>query len=95
MLKHRLRTFTTPTEYNSTFCELQPVKCNNVNYTIPKYTQNYTSCVFSTPYTVQSTGKDHACLNGKIYKVTIIFQYILQDKFLALTYCYFALLFSG
>lgn len=41
-----------------------------------QHTQNYTQ-VYLVYHLVQSTREDHACLNGKICKVTIIFQYIL------------------
>lgn len=39
-------------------------------------TQNYMQRVFRTPRILQSTREDHACLDGKICKVTVIFQYI-------------------
>lgn len=49
-------------------------------------------CISYTIY-YKSTEEDHAYLNGKICKVTIIFQYMLQDKLLCTKYCFYALHF--
>lgn len=64
-MKHRAKHSQHSMEYTIALCELQLVKCNNVNYTIQKVHTKLHINVFNTPYIVQSTGEGHARFKGK------------------------------